>query len=185
LRGTPYLYYGEEIGMRDIPLSRDEILDPPGKRYWPFYRGRDGCRSPMQWNNSANAGFSNSRPWLPVHPNYLNRNVALQLAQPGSLLNFTRRLIALRRENPTLRRGDFQPLIAKPREALLYLRQTSEQKLLVAMNFRNKPAHIPLAQTVSNRNWQVLLSTSRNEASFKLADQLELASYEVLLLGAC
>ena len=58
LRGTPFLYYGEEIGMRDISLKHSEILDPPGKKYWPFYKGRDGCRSPMQWNDSSYAGFS-------------------------------------------------------------------------------------------------------------------------------
>ncbi len=58
LRGTPFLYYGEELGMRDISIKRSEILDPPGKKYWPFYKGRDGCRAPMQWDDSTHAGFS-------------------------------------------------------------------------------------------------------------------------------
>jgi alpha-glucosidase len=70
LRGTPFLYYGEEIGMRDITLKRSEIIDSPGKKYWPFYKGRDSCRAPMQWDNSSFAGFSTRTPWLPVHPNY-------------------------------------------------------------------------------------------------------------------
>ncbi|NTW43210.1 MAG: alpha-glucosidase, partial [Anaerolineaceae bacterium] len=59
LRGTPFLYYGEEIGMRDIPVrTKSDVKDPVGKHYWPFYKGRDGCRSPMQWDSSQNAGFS-------------------------------------------------------------------------------------------------------------------------------
>ncbi|HTO22309.1 MAG TPA: alpha-glucosidase, partial [Spirochaetia bacterium] len=119
LRGTPFLYYGEEIGMRDIRLRRREILDPPGRRYWPFYRGRDGCRAPMQWDGSANAGFSpagfspagfsptgSARPWLPVHPDHERRNVESQSTDPGSLLSFTRALIALRRQAPALVSGD-------------------------------------------------------------------------------
>ncbi len=76
LRGTPFMYYGEEIGMRDIRVSRSQILDPIGRRYWPFFKGRDGCRAPMQWDTSANAGFSAAKPWLPVHPDYRERNVA-------------------------------------------------------------------------------------------------------------
>ena len=78
LRGTPFLYYGEEIGMRDIRVRRKDILDPIGKRYWPIFKGRDGCRAPMQWDTSRNAGFSNGEPWLPVHPNYTHRNADAQ-----------------------------------------------------------------------------------------------------------
>ena len=70
LRGTPFMYYGEEIGMRNIHLRRHEILDPPGKKYWPFYKGRDGCRAPMQWDDGAYAGFSSVKPWLPINPDY-------------------------------------------------------------------------------------------------------------------
>ena len=99
LRGTPFLYYGEEIGMRDIKLSRSEILDPPGKKYWPFYKGRDGCRSPMQWNANSYSGFSDFKPWLPIHPGYLQRNVENQQKDPESLLNFYKELIKLRKSN--------------------------------------------------------------------------------------
>jgi len=115
LRGTPFMYYGEEIGMRDIHLRRGEILDPPGQKYWPFYKGRDGCRSPMQWDAGAQAGFSTARPWLPVHPDYLQRNVAAQQADPGSLFHFTKKLLALRKAYPALRRGDYVPLETRPR----------------------------------------------------------------------
>jgi alpha-glucosidase len=183
-RGTPFLYYGEEIGMRDISLRRNQILDPPGKRYWPFYRGRDGCRSPMQWDDSANAGFSSGHPWLPVHMNYTHRNVTTQRNRPDSLLNFTSRLIALRREHPALQSGDFQPLLTKPQQVLVYLRQTSEQKIMVALNFREKPAGVLLSQTVGDGGWQILLSTAEREGTIDLTDRLELAPYEVCLLNS-
>ena len=100
LRGTPFMYYGEEIGMRDITLRRSEILDPPGRKYWPIYKGRDGCRSPMQWDSGVHAGFSTAKPWLPVHPDYPRRNVAAQQADPDSLFHFTKKLLGLAESLP-------------------------------------------------------------------------------------
>jgi alpha-glucosidase len=155
LRGTPFLYYGEEIGMRDISLRRNEILDPIGKHYWPLYKGRDGCRSPMQWNADRYAGFSTTRPWLPVHPDYPRRNTAAQLADPGSLLNFTRKLISLRRQNPALVRGDFT-LLPAPRSCLVYLRRTEDQTLLVALNFSGRRVRWSHAVPAGKRNWTTL-----------------------------
>ena len=105
-RGTPYLYYGEEIGMRDIQVRRSEIQDPVGKRFWPFYKGRDGCRAPMQWDGSMNAGFSLKAPWLPPHPDFVTRNVAAQRGDPDSLFQFYRKLIALRKEGAGAAPGD-------------------------------------------------------------------------------
>jgi alpha-glucosidase len=178
LRGTPYLYYGEEIGMRDIPLKRGEILDPPGKRYWPFYKGRDGCRSPMQWDDSTYAGFSSAKPWLPVHPNYRVRNVEAQKADSNSMLNFTREIINLRREKPALHRGDFVLLTTQPKEILAYLRKTEEQTILVALNFKNRTA---ILKNVPEENWSLLHSTSRDSLT-EDTQQLQLAPYEVLIL---
>jgi alpha-glucosidase len=137
LRGTPFIYYGEEIGMRNITLRRNEILDPPGKIYWPFYKGRDGCRSPMQWNDSAFSGFSITKPWLPVHPNYILRNVSTQQANPDSLLNFTKKLISLRKEKKSLLSGRFI-LLATPPGVLAYVRQTAGQSVLVSINFSKR-----------------------------------------------
>jgi alpha-glucosidase len=179
LRGTPYLYYGEEIGMRNISLKRREILDPPGKKYWPFYKGRDGCRSPMQWNNTTNAGFSEAKPWLPVHRNYQVRNVEAQQANPESMFNFTRELIRLRRAKTALQRGDFTLLTEQPKEALVYMRETSKQKTLVALNFKNKPAWVE----IPDKKWNLLLSTSRETAPDNIAST-QLAPYEVLILEA-
>ncbi|NOY99757.1 MAG: DUF3459 domain-containing protein [Chloroflexi bacterium] len=179
LRGTPFLYYGEEIGMRDVPLRRDQIVDPPGKKYWPFYKGRDGCRSPMQWDDSLNAGFTTGDPWLPVHPDYVRRNVAAQLDDPASLLNFTRKLIALRRENPALRRGDFVPLTTSPRGVMAYLRQMESQTVLVALNFTDRRKQMLLP----GKDWRVLLSTGHQDKSVFSGNGLELMPYEVCLLA--
>lgn len=137
LRGTPFLYQGEEIGMRQAPLEHSEIVDPPGRKYWPIYKGRDGCRTPMQWDDSPHAGFSSAKPWLRVHPNYRQRNVAAQQADPASMFNFTKALIALRKSHPALQRGDFLPVAAN-RRILAYLRRDGGETILVAMNFSRR-----------------------------------------------
>jgi alpha-glucosidase len=181
LRGTPFLYYGEEIGMRNISLKRNEILDPPGKKFWPFYKGRDGYRSPMQWEDTAHAGFSSAKPWLPVHPNYHARNVKSQQADPDSILNFTQEIITLRREKPALHRGDFRLLTAQPRDTLAYLRQTPEHTILVALNFKDRPASV---QEIPPGKWSLLFSTAGDDrlAVALPTGHLHLAPYEVLIL---
>ena len=180
LRGTPFLYYGEEIGMRDISLKRSEILDPPGKRYWPFHKGRDGCRSPMQWENTPYGGFSPAKTWLPVHPNFQVRNVASQQKDPTSMLNFTRNLIRLRREKDALRHGDFKLLTENPRDVLAYLRQTPEQTILVALNFKMRSTNL---ENIPSGKWNLLHSTARNSVP-ENAQRLQLAPYEVVILEA-
>jgi alpha-glucosidase len=90
--------------MRNIHLSHSQIVDPAGKMYWPLYKGRDGCRSPMQWNSSSMAGFSKSKSWLPVHPDYEDRNVAAQQADLNSLFNFTKSILAIRKKSPALQK---------------------------------------------------------------------------------
>ena len=181
LRGTPFLYYGDEIGMRDIALNRSEILDPPGKRYWPFYKGRDGCRSPMQWDYTAYAGFSSAKPWLPVHPNYRVRNVESQQADPGSMLNFTRTITKLRRENPALHRGDFKLLTVDPKDTLAYLRQTPGQTILVALNFKDRMADI---HEIPEGKWKLLFSSvpDTNEGNAHPIYHVQLNPFEVLIL---
>jgi len=176
LRGTPFIYYGEEVGMRDISLSRSEIMDPPGKYYWPVFKGRDGCRSPMQWDNSANAGFSTGKPWLKIHPNYMERNVSAQENDANSMLNFTRRLIALRKEHRALRDGGIIFLEPPQKDLLAYLRLSPEQTILVALNFSSKTRTLDLPPG----DWQPLLSTIKHDA--KISDNIELAPHEVCLL---
>lgn len=135
LRGTPFLYYGEEIGMRDLRIRRSEIMDPVGKKFWPFHTGRDGCRSPMQWNATTQAGFSTGKPWLRVHENTSQRNVDSQLADPQSLLHFYRNLIAFRKNSKALTQGDWKPLAHIPEKILAYSRICPEQELIVLLKF--------------------------------------------------
>jgi alpha-glucosidase len=181
-RGTPYLYYGEEIGMRDIPISRSQIQDPIGKRYWPFYVGRDGCRSPMQWSAMRNAGFSENEPWLPVHPNFERRNVETQKDTPGSLLTFYRALLRLRKTYPALTQGLFQPISYDPYFILAYVRQTAEQVVLVALNFSRRPMRLVLGAELRDQNWQLLLSNKREHLEPIKNGFLPLYGEEALLL---
>lgn len=177
LRGTPFLYYGDEIGMRDITLRRSEILDPPGQKYWPIYKGRDGCRSPMQWNAAPNAGFSEGKPWLPIHPDFSQRNVAAQRQDPDSLLCLTQKLLSLRKTYPALSRGDLTFLTGLPAPVLAFLRQYGDQTVLVAANFSRSAAAFALPPG----QWETLLASGKATAPGVLqAGQVQL----LLLLPA-
>ena len=163
MRGTPFLYYGEEIGMRDIKLARDQIKDPVGRQFWPFFKGRDGCRAPMQWSSAPNAGFSplGVDTWLPVHPDFKTRNVMGQQADPDSLLNWYKRLVGLRKTYPALRAGAFLPVTDGTNFILSYLRQTEAETLLVALNFSSRRQQLVLGRELSGRKWELLLSNKR------------------------
>jgi alpha-glucosidase len=169
LRGTPFMYYGEEIGMRDIRLRRSAILDPSGKKYWPLYKGRDGCRAPMQWDDSTFGGFSAAKPWLPMHPDFIRRNVTAQQADPDSLFNFTKTVLALRKEIPALRGGAFIPL-ETPLGGLAYLRQTERQSVLMALNFgqRNMQYSLP------SGNWRLALTTAKGSPGKLTAHEIQI-----------
>jgi alpha-glucosidase len=184
LRGTPFLYYGEEIGMRDIPLTREIVQDPVGKRYWPLVKGRDGCRAPMQWADFPNAGFSPAHavPWLPLHADYRARNVAAQQSDPDSLLTFYRKLIALRKANPALRSGMFTPITYGTHFLLAYLRQLPEETVLVAINFSNRRQRLVLGRNLADSRWELLLSSKRASMVPVQSDVLPLEPNEAIIL---
>jgi alpha-glucosidase len=142
LRGTPFLYYGEELAMPSPFISRSQTVDPPSQRYWPFYN-RDSARTPMQWDDSVNSGFTTGEPWLPVGNSYTTCNVAAQSEKPDSVLNFYRDVIRLRKNSPALRRGNYQPLIDKPVAAMTYLREVPGQTMWVALNFFGHSVEVP------------------------------------------
>lgn len=183
LRGTPFLYYGEEIGMRDIPVrSKSEVKDPIGKHYWPFYKGRDGCRSPMQWDSTPNAGFSDNDPWLPVNENYHYRNVIVQKEQSDSLLNFYRKLIQIRKNTPALRNGMYLPLTYEPQRLLAYMRKTNDQEVIIALNFSKRRIGFIVSFTIINQNWSLLFSNKRDKVPGILDRKIILEPFEVLLM---
>ena len=184
LRGTPFIYYGDEIGMRDLHVSRSDLQDPVGKHYWPFPVGRDGCRSPMQWNDSNFAGFSAHKPWLKVHPNHIQRNVNQQKSQKDSLFHFYRKLIHLRKENGALREGMFLPLTYDPLFIMAYLRQTVHHTVLVVLNFTRRKTKFFLGRELAKRNWQLLLSSNPIQETTIKSSSLQLAGYEASIYKA-
>jgi alpha-glucosidase len=140
LRGTPTMYYGDEIGMRDVPIPPERIQDPVEKNIPGIGLGRDPERTPMQWNDAPNAGFSEGDPWLPIAEDFAQVNVEAQRHVPGSMLSLYTRLIALRRGEPALEVGRFQALEASG-DVLAYLRgaRRNEDEFLVVLNLGSEP----------------------------------------------
>ena len=134
-RGTPIMYYGEEIGMENNNAkSKDAVRDPIGKRGWPLEKGRDGERTPMQWNDAKNAGFTKGKPWLPIPPSYKTHNVETEAKDPNSILSFYRQVLALRHKQPALLDGDYTTLKSDDPNVLTYLRRYKDEAILVALN---------------------------------------------------
>ena len=147
LRGTPTLYYGDEIGMRDVAIPPEQQMDPYGKHV-PEH-GRDRCRTPMQWDPGPLAGFSppgTDKTWLPLAPDYEQVNVASQLHRPGSMLSFYQGLLSLRRSNAVLEMGTYTPLDGLPRNCFAYRRSLDNQELLVILNFSEHEQFLYLPQ---------------------------------------
>jgi len=150
LAGTPFIYYGEEIGMCDVAIPPHLYQDPQGIN---IGISRDHQRTPMQWENTPYAGFSTAETWLPVAPDYPVVNVAVQRGDPTSMLNLYHTLIELRRVTPALHSGTYQSLAA-PEGCFVYLREADLRQMLVALNFTNEEKTITLP-----RYGKVLIST--------------------------
>ncbi len=187
LRGTPFLYYGEEIGMTTTePKTIGEVRDPVGRRYWPANKGRDGERTPMQWDASPQSGFTTGRPWLPVPPSYRGRNVAAQERDPNSLLNFYRRLIALRRRTPALLDGDFSNIGEDP-HVFAYSRRTPAQTVIVALNMsaESRAFRLPTPTRAGPLDYSVALSNLPARGPRPAVhDEVRLAPFEAVILEA-
>ena len=134
LRGTPIMYYGEELAMENNdPVRKEDVKDPLGVTGWPKEKGRDGERTPMQWNDAPNAGFSQATPWLPVPASYTH-NVASELKDPDSVLQFYKHLLSLRHEDRALLDGDYVALNQDNPNVLSYLRRYKNEAVLVVLN---------------------------------------------------
>jgi len=145
LRGTPVMYYGEELGMENNdPVRKEDVKDPIGIAGWPAEKGRDGERTPMQWNDSSNAGFSQAAPWLPVPASYKTHNVETELKDPNSVLQFYKRLLVLRHQESALLDGDYVALNQDNRDVLSYLRRHGNEAVLVVLNMSNAKQKIGL-----------------------------------------
>lgn len=153
LQGTPYVYQGEEIGMtnvrfpsiddyRDIEtlnMYRQEVvergIEPERVMAAIHAKGRDNARTPMQWNDGPNAGFTTGKPWIGVNPNYREINVARAMADPDSVFHYYRKLIRLRKEQPVIVHGRYEPILEEHRQIYAFLRVAGDQRLLVILNF--------------------------------------------------
>jgi alpha-glucosidase len=173
LRGTPTLYYGDEIGMLDVSVPAREQRDPQGLRGGD---SRDPQRTPMRWDGSPNAGFTDGMPWLPIGPDVATINVQAQRDDPGSMLTLHRRLLELRRREPALNVGDFHSL-GYDGDALAYLRSDGERRLLVALNLGSAPASLAVGETGT-----VLLSTLPGREGQQITDRVELAADEGVIV---
>jgi alpha-glucosidase len=148
---TPQMYYGEEIGMRTtVPKRIEDVKDPVGRTGWPKDKGRDGERTPMQWDKATNAGFSNAaKTWLPVPPSAAQYNVATERYDPNSIFNFYKHLIALRREVSALRDGSYVSVNRDDPNVLAYLRRAKNgtDPVLVALNMSAQPQTVNFSLT--------------------------------------
>jgi len=201
LRGTPFLYNGEEIGMSDYYLPDISLFgDPPS--IWFYHQelakgtppdialeraardSRDRCRTPLQWRNAPNAGFSPEgvRTWLPVNPNYAQGvNVAEQQDDPKSMLNFYKQMLRVRRENPALMLGEYTPLHKNRAEYFAFLRQSTspEQTCLVVINFSDRPQQIHIE--LSTNALQCVFSTHKSTNESLSSNDLKIEPFEILM----
>jgi alpha-glucosidase len=183
LRGTPIMYYGEEIGMENNDPKRiEDVKDPRGRSGWPKEKGRDGERTPMQWSDAKNAGFSEHDPWNSVGPRYTAYNVQSEKANPNSILNFYQRLLSLRHTNEALSDGTYTPLLVHP-NVLSYVRRSGEKQVLITLNMSSQPQTLPLmfsSQALLGKG-RVLLSSVGTSESLDLRKPLALEPFAAII----
>jgi alpha-glucosidase len=178
LRGTPTLYYGDELGLRQWEVPPERQQDPFGRR--APGRGRDGCRTPMAWDGTPNSGFCppGVEPWLPLGSGTGERTVAAQLADPRSLLNLYRALLAARRGSPALRLGEHHTIPGVPAGCFAYRRLLAGAPgMTVALNFTGRPLEVDGLPA-----GRVVVATGRDRAGERVAGRLGLGPNEGVLL---
>jgi len=180
LRGTPTLYYGDELGIGHVDIPPERVQDPRELREPGLGLGRDPVRTPMPWDATANAGFSSAAPWLPQNPDWPERNVASQSRQPDSSLALHRRLLAVRRAHPALELGELA-LIEASGDVLAYERQAGEQRLLVALNLSSTRQELTLPTWAQHA--EPLLSTIAFGEPTRADERLTLRPDEGLILS--
>lgn len=180
LRGTPTLYYGDEIGMHNTTIPDDQILDPQGRNKVGF--NRDECRTPMQWDDTPNAGFTAEgiKTWLPLASDYAQNNVAKQQADAGSLLMLYHRLLHYRRNTPALNWGTYHPLDGLPEDCYGFLREYEGQKRLIVLNFAGGERELHFADY--NKGTIVLATHPHREGEIVDLDRMTLGAYEGVII---
>jgi alpha-glucosidase len=177
LRGTPTLYYGDELGLANVPIPPERERDPFGIRQPGTGQGRDPVRTPMPWDASANCGFTTGEPWLPLGADHAERSVDAQRHDPDSMLALTRALLELRRREPALSVGDWAPIVAEG-DVLVYARTWGERRFVVALNLGVAPGLVSRKDLAG----RIVLSTHPARAGQRIADRLEFAGDEALII---
>ena len=204
MQGTPYVYQGEELGMTNYPFSdirdfRDvesinayheytETLHVDSDKMISYLRNksRDNARTPMQWDETDEAGFTTGTPWMPVNPNYKRINAAAQIVDEDSVYNYYRKLISLRKEYPIIVNGDFELVGEDDTAVFAYLRHWKDQILWVACNFTDRMQKIvsPSSNHTEYRKWDVICTNYSSSGDAFEKGQIELRPYEaVAVLG--
>ena len=181
LRGTPTIYYGDEIGMHDVPIPPERVQDPFEKNVPGKGLGRDSERTPMQWSSEENSGFTAGEPWLPIAEDFHEVNVDTERNDPRSILTLYRRLLELRRGEPALEVGGFEPLEAEG-DMLAYIRRTSrdEREFLIALNLGSQPQ--VLRRYTDTSEGTIELSTHLDRSDERVQGDLQLRPNEGLLI---
>ena len=179
LRGTPTVYYGDEIGMHDVEVPPDRVVDPRGKDQPEL--SRDPARTPMQWDGTPNAGFTDGEPWLPIADDATEVNVAAQAEDPGSMLMFFRRLTRLRRKLSALNAGSYTSIETGNGAVFAYQREQDGQRVVVALNFSGDAQSVDL--TGPKNDAELLCSTHPDRSGPVDLSRLELRPYEGALVS--
>lgn len=182
LRGTPTLYYGDEIGMRNVAIPKDEIQDPQGLLMPGKNLSRDPIRTPMQWDTTTNSGFTTGKPWLRLDENWKDNNVEAQKKDPSSLLHFYRRVIALRQIEPSLYSGDYYPVITNGSLLAFIRKAAGSSSFLIVLNLTGEVAVYEPEE--ESRNGTIILSThpAKEGQSFKKGCEVAANEGVIILL---
>lgn len=182
IKGAPFLYQGEEIGMSNGKFKRSEYQDIVGKKLWPIHKGRDCARTPMQWNDSPNAGFTTGTPWLKINPDYKQKNIATQLQNEHSLLSYYRQFIWFRKKNPVLSIGEYQSMVDNPKYYLAFKRFLEDRTVYILLNFTHKSFVLNFSSKIKQPTCQILFGTHKDKGSSVQVKAIDLGAYEVLIM---
>ncbi len=178
LRGSPCVYQGDELGLTEANIAFEDLQDPYGITMWPEFKGRDGCRTPMPWQEDQyHAGFSNVQPWLPVATEHLNKSVLTQQQTPGSLLHFYQQFLNWRKGQATLQKGDMQ-LLPHHQQVVAFTRQYQGQTLLCVFNFSDQAVTWTLPSSITQCS---AINTTGLSGAVVQTSQIELAAWGSLI----
>jgi alpha-glucosidase len=144
MRGSVCLYQGEELGLSEAAVPYESLRDPYGIAFWPNFKGRDGCRTPMPWDASEHGGFSSARPWLPVPTEHRAINVKSQAEDRHSVLNNCRAFLRWRKRHEALRWGDLQ-FVDVPEPVLAFTRRCGDSRIFAAFNLSDQSVEVPVS----------------------------------------